>query len=530
MLMRKKSIFALLALVLLVVMTACGSGQKTSAPAKKNATSSTGGAAASTSVSSSKAATPKKDSLVMAISNDVDGLDPQRTVSASTFEVTNNIFDTLVGVKSDGSFEPRLATDWKSSNNGLTWVFNLKPGVKFSNGRALTAADVVYSFNRLKADKSPRKKDFANITKVEATGNLQVTFTLKQQNAAFISSMALPWTAIVAKEADATMKTQPVGTGPYEVVKWTPQQSVVLKANPYYSVSAKPSIPNVTFKVIPNPTTLLASLKSGSVDIAGISGDQVAALKNNPNFTILNKPSNSVQVLALNNDKKPLNDVRVRQAIALAINKKEVIDGANFGFGTVIGSHMAPVSPYYVDETKVLSYNVQKAKELMKQAGYPNGFTMTLSLPQPYKMHIDSGKIIAQQLQQIGIKLNLQTVDWGKWVKDIYLGRKYDMTIIGHTGRLDPSDMLSRYVSTSGENYFNYKNATVDKDLKQAATELDKTKRMALYKQVQDILAKEVPAVYIQAPDTLIAMKKQVQGYQTFPIDIIDLKDISLTN
>ena len=509
----KKSIIAfLLVISLLVVVTACSSNQKTSGSVADQ----------------SNAAASVPDRLVVAISNDVEGLDPQRTVSASTFEVTNNIFDTLVGVDSKGKIVPRLAKDWSTSKDGLTWTFNLMSKVKFSNGRDLAAEDIVYSFQRLQDKQSPRAKDFANITSVKAAGKNQVIFSLKKKDAAFISSLALPWTAIIAKEAEATMKTQPIGTGAYEVVKWTPQQSIELKKNPNYFGEAKPSIEKVSFKIIPNPTTLLASLKSGDVDVTGISGDQVAQLKSNPDIKILNEPSNSVQVLALNNANKPLNDVRVRQAITLAVNKKEVIDGAGFGYGTVIGSHMAPVSPYYVDESKTLSFNLKKAKELMKEAGYEQGFSMTLSLPQPYKIHIDSGQIIAQQLKKIGINLNIQIVDWGKWVKDIYLGRHYDMTIINHTGRLDPSDMLARYNSMSSENYFNYKNPIIDQELQQASVELDFAKRKAIYKSIQETLSKEVPAVYIQAPSTLIAMNKKVKGYQTFPIDIIDLKDISL--
>lgn len=522
--MKSKYLSIFLMVAMLFVLAACGQ-KNTTGTAESNRPSygtENGG----------QATTEEKNKyggkLVYALSNDVDGLDPHRTVSASTFQVTNNIFDTLIGVTPKGELVPRLAKEWHSSEDGLTWTFSLQENVKFHNGRMLTADDVVYSFHRLKEKGSPRAKDYANIIEVKADGENKVIFSLGQADATFLSSLAMPWTAIVAKEADADMKNQPIGTGPYKLVEWVPQQSITLQKNENYFVKGKPYLDEVTFQIIPEATTLLANLQSGTIDIAGISGEQVDQIKNDPTLKVIESPMNNVQVLALNNKRKPLDDVRVRQAISMAINKQQVIDGANWGYGQAIGSHMAPTSPYYVDTTQILPYDLDKAKSLLKEAGYEKGFSMKLSLPEPYKIHVDSGQIIADQLKKIGINLEIEMVEWGKWVQDVYTGRNYDMTIISHTGRLDPDAMLSRYQIDSGENYFNYENQEVDKAIKEAKITLDEKKRRQLYEFVQKTLAKEVPAVYIQAPYALIGMKKLVQGYEVYPIDIIELSNIYL--
>ncbi|PLR75763.1 hypothetical protein CU633_19360 [Bacillus sp. V3-13] len=508
--------FFLVSILLLVLfsLVACSSSQSQTKTGTEIETEATGA--------------EKGGSLVYAISNDVDGLDPHRTVSASTFQVTNNVFDTLVGTTPEGELKPRLAKDWASSEDGLTWTFNLESGVTFHNGREMTAEDVVYSFERLKAAESPRAAEFSNIIDVKADGSDKVVMILGKADATFISSLAMPWSAIVAKEADADMKKNPIGTGPFKLEEWVPQQKVILNKNEDYFIENKPMLDKVTFSIIPEATTLLANLQAGEVDIVGVSGEQVSSLESDPAIEMMESPLNMVQVLAFNNSHEPLNNVKVRQAISMAINKADIIEGAGWGYGTEIGSHMAPTSPYYADTTSVLPFDADKAKSLLKEAGFADGLKLKLTLPEPYKLHVDSGQMIAEQLKQIGVEVEIEVIEWGKWVDDVYKGRNYEMTVISHTGRLDPDAMLARYHSQSGENYYNYKNQEIDQLLTEAKVELNEQKRKEMYTKIQEILAEEVPAVYIQAPDSIIAMNKKVEGLQIYPIDIIDLSNISL--
>lgn len=483
------------------------------------------GAAPAESVS----ATPVKGgSLRIAIQNDVDGLDPQRTVSASTFSVTNNIFDTLIGTDPKGNLTPRLSTKWTASPDAKNWTFQLRDDVLFQNGRKMTADDVEFSIKRLMEKGSPRAKDYSMIEQIKIDSPTQITFKLKNPYAPFASSLAMPWTAIVPKEAVGELKTKPIGTGPFELKEWVPQQKVVLQKNNNYYLKDQPYLDIVEFQVMPDTAAQMINLKSGQIDVASISGEQAEEVKKDSRLKLYAKPSNSVQVLAMNNDVTPLNDVRVRQAINMAISKDAVITGSNWGYGDKIGSHMSPVDPYYVDENNVWKHDIAKAKQLLEEAGYSQGFDITLSLPQPYAMHVKAGEIVADQLKQIGIRVKLETVDWGKWLKEIYFGRKYQMTIISHTGRLDPDAMLNRYASDGKENYMNYKNSQVDAWLKQGILMADKAGRQKIYASVQEQLAKDVPAIYLQAPQTLLAINQKVQGFESYPIDIYELKNVYL--
>ncbi|WP_166242925.1 ABC transporter substrate-binding protein [Paenibacillus turpanensis] len=472
---------------------------------------------------------PKSEGhLKIAVSNDVDGLDPHRTVSASTFQVTNNIFDTLIGTDPSGNLQPRLAEKWTPSADGKAWTFALKKGVKFHNGRDMTAEDVQFSLERLMGEGSPRAKDYSSvIDKVTADSPEQLTITLKQGSASFLSSLAMPWAAVVPKESVEQLKQKPVGTGAFRLVEWVPQQKVVLEKNAdYYGKTV--SLDKVEFLVIPDSATQLINLKSGQVHIAGLSGEQAEEVKKDQKLQLYTKPSNSVQLMALNNKVAPLDNMKVRQAIALAVNKEQVIIGSNWGFGAKIGSHLSPSDTYYKDFTKTLEHDVTKAKELLKEAGLEKGFDLTLSLPQPYAVHVKAGEVVADQLKQIGVNVKLETVDWGKWVKDIYTGRQYEATIIAHTGRLDPDAMLSRYATDSKENYMNYSNAAVDEALKKGTVTIDAKERKDIYASVQETLASEVPAVYLQAPYTLLGMSAKVKGFETYPIDIYELSNVSL--
>lgn len=475
----------------------------------------------------SDSGTPVKGgTLRVAMQNDVDGLDPQRTVSASTFSVTNNIFDTLVGTDPKGNLVPRLASKWSASPDAKSWTFELRDDVQFHNGRKMTADDVEFSFKRLLEKESPRAKDYSMIEQINVDSPTKVTFKLKAPYAPFVSSLAMPWTAIVAKESVDQLKTKPVGTGPFVLQEWTPQQKVVLERNKNYYLKDQPYLDSAEFRVMPDTAAQMINLKSGQIDVASISGEQAEEVKSDSQLKLYAKPSNAVQVLAMNNKVAPLNDVRVRQAINLAISKDTVIQGSNWGFGDKIGSHMSPVDPSYKDLNNVSKNDIAKAKQLLQEAGYGQGFDITLSLPQPYTMHVKAGEIVADQLKQIGIRVKLETVDWGKWLKEIYSGRNYQMTIISHTGRLDPDAMLNRYASDNKENYMNYKNPAVDEALKKGIATADKAERQKIYAEIQEQLAKDVPAVYLQAPHTLLALNKKVQGFDSYPIDIYELKNV----
>jgi peptide/nickel transport system substrate-binding protein len=261
-----------------------------------------------------------QDVLRIAYTTDPQGLDPQRTSAVATFNIPGSIYDTLLAITPDWQIQPRLAESYTISPDGLEITFTLRQGVKFHNGREMTAPDVKYSFERLKGEGSPKAGDYANIKQIDVTGDHSIKFTTAKLDVELAKAFIYPWTAIVPQEAADTLKTNPVGTGAYKFVEWIPQQQVVLTRNDNYFLGPA-KIRDLGFVLIPDATSQLAALQVGDIHITEITGNQVKILGENPNLKVYTEAMNAVQILALNLENKALADVRVRQAIAKAINK-----------------------------------------------------------------------------------------------------------------------------------------------------------------------------------------------------------------
>lgn len=464
--------------------------------------------------------------LRMALSVDPDGLDPQRTTAASTFQITNNLYDALLKVDTAGQLQPGLAESWETSQDGLSITFHLRQGVSFSNGNPCDAAAVVASFDRLKADESPRAADYASFT-VSAADESTVLVEMPELNVAALSSFAYPWAAIVDVSAGDALRNQPVGTGAFTLGEWVPQQSITLQANPsYWGGVAK--VGTVELRILPDATSQITSLRAGELDVTQISGDQVVAFEGDAGFSLVQQPQNAVQIMAMNLSNEALADVRVRQAINHAVDKQLLIDTVWWGYGERIGSHYPTVLPEYVDTNDRYPYDPDAARQLLSEAGYAEGLTLEMKLPESYPDYVDAGQVIADSLSQVGITCNIEIVEWASWLSDVYNGRQYDLTVVGHTGRLDPYVLLARYASDSAENYFNYANPEVDDLLASYLTETDADKRTQMVQDLQNILADDVPAYYIQDPVTTYVTAAGVSGLELYPIDILELKNVSI--
>ena len=475
---------------------------------------------------STQTASAQDDStLNMALSVDPDGLDPHRTTAASTFQITNNIFDTLVKVTPEGELTEGLATDWEISEDGLTITFNLRDDVEFHNGEAFGADDVLYSFERLKADESPRANDFANITEINVIDDYTIEFVTENLNASLASDFAYPWTAIVLEENEEELRNSPIGTGAYALEAWVPQQNLTLTKNENYFDEVH--IDTVEFTMMPDATARTTAMLSGDLDIVGVTGDLVSQFEGNDSFQIIENQSNAVQLMAMNLENEFLSVPEVREAINLAVDKDLLIESVFWGYGEKIGSHYPPVLLGYEDHSEAYAFNQEKAVAVLEEAGFEAGdITLDMYLPSDYQSYVDAGQIIADSLENIGINVNIEVVEWSVWLSDIYTGRDYDLTVVGHTGRLDPYVLLARYHSESSENYFNYNNERIDELLTDVQTELDEDVRYEMFSEIQDTLAEEVPALYIQSPIGLSVTQANVRGYESYPIDILELKNI----
>ena len=520
---RLVSLFVLTSLFI-ALLAGCGS------PAPTAPRTAAPGSGAVTQAPPPTPAGPKRGgTLTVAIAADPDGLDPHKTVAASTFQITRNIYDTLVQTDAQGGIQPDLAVKWEPSADGLKWTFTLRQGVKFHNGREMTAEDVKYSFERLLAKEtaSPRAKDFAVVKSISAPDARTVVFELNKPQAPFLSNLAYGWAAIVPKEAVDTLRDKPVGTGPFKVVEWVKDSHVTLERFDGYFVEGVPYLDKAIFRVITDPAARLAALRAREVDvIPELPAQEVAAVRKDPNLTIVEVPFNGIQYIAINNKVAPFDNVKVRQALNYAVDRRAVIETAQFGVGVPIASHMPPATSYYVDLTGKYPYDPDKAKQLLAEAGLPNGFETTMILPQPYDFHIRNGQVVADQLSKVGIKVKLETMEWGTWLSQVYNGRQYAMTAIGATGRLDPDPFLNAYVSTSPENFRNYKNDKFDQLAAQGAVESDPQKRREIYAQMQTLLADDAALIALLAPLSSVTTQKSVQGWVVYPIDIYDLRTV----
>ncbi|HDJ30023.1 MAG TPA: hypothetical protein ENF29_03105, partial [Candidatus Acetothermia bacterium] len=266
------------------------------------------------------------------------------------------------------------------------------------------------------------------------------------------------------------------------------------------------------------------------VDIdARVPAEIALGVRDNPAIETVAGPQNLVQILAINNARAPFDNLRVRQAIAYALDRDEIIQGSMFGYGTPIGTHLTPASPYYVDLTGLYPHDPAKARALLAAAGYPGGFSTTLTLPQNYEIHVRTGEIIADQLSRVGIETKIELVDWGQWLSRVYHQADYDLTVIGHIGKLDPGLMLVGYGKERPDYYFRrgYDNPTLDDLLARGMVTLDEEARKKIYVQAEEIIARDVVNYFIQDPDQIFLLKKGLSGFNLYPIYLINVTELS---
>lgn len=272
-------------------------------------------------------------------------------------------------------------------------------------------------------------------------------------------------------------------------------------------------------------SAVLTALQSGQLDAGIVYADSADYLSGD--FTINSSPQNMVQLFALNNSVEPFDDVRVRQAFEYAINKDQIIDGVFAGYATELYSNFSPVMSYFYNDelSDVYTYDVEKAKELMAEAGYEDGFDITITVPSNYQKHVDTAQVIAQQLKEINVNATIEPVEWGQWLEQVYTNAEYETTIVGLTGKLDPNDILGRYVSDYGKNFMKYSNPDYDKLIEEAKTASDE-ERVELFKECQKVLTEDAAAVWICDPNAIAVTRSDLKGYTFYPVSFIDLSKL----
>jgi len=464
--------------------------------------------------------------LVVRISQDMDFLDPHKAIAAGTYEVMFNVFEGLLKPTNEGKLVPAVAESFEISKDNLVYTFKLRDGIKFHNGKDVKVEDIIFSLTRISGDFPGNSvvRDLAkNIKEIKKIDEKTLAIELNKVDGTILSKFT---TAIIPRDVEDIEKT-PIGTGPFKFIEYLPGQKLVMEKFEEYWMAGIPTIDKVEFSIIKDEQSSILSLQRGEIDLYPRMGStHIPTLEGTHNIIVTEQ--NLMQILSLNNKVKPFDDLRVRQAIAYAMNPQEIIDTLDAGLGKPIGTNMSPVMKnYYNIETEgTYTHNIEKAKELLKEAGYENGFEFTLSLPTNYRFHADTGVIISEQLKKVGIKANLVEVEWGTWLKDIYAGRKYEGTIIALDGKIEPYDILNRYISNHRRNFMNYESKEYDTVMKKITQITNEKTKIELYKEAQMILAQDIPVVFIMAPAGIIATNKDLRGYTPYPIYVQDISTL----
>jgi peptide/nickel transport system substrate-binding protein len=454
------------------------------------------------------------------------GLDLTATpASATAAVVLYNVQECLVKVDRTGKIVPWLAERWHTADN-RNYTFFLKKGVRFHNGRELKAADVKFVIERAMnpETKHPYPAYYAAIGDIIVKDDYTITFSLKSESANFLLNMARQGSVMYPREAVETLKSAPVGTGPYTVAEWVRGDRIVLARNPDYHVKGLPRLDKVTFRFIPDPNAALAALKAGDIDASlfGLGPEHVADLQKDGRFAVIVGETTNDVILAMNNGKKPFSDVRVRRAITHAINKPEVVKLAMFGLGRVLGSNVDPLNPYFVDLAQAVPYDPARATKLLAEAGYPNGFDAVLKVAPQYYYTVRTGEVLVDQLKKVGVNVKIEQIEWGQWLSRVWREADYDLTIIGHAEAWD----ISNYANP--KYYYRYDSPKFQELFKKSETTLDDKARREQYVQLQKMLVEDAPAVWLYVHPRLVVARKGVQGlWKDLPIPSADLSEVA---
>jgi peptide/nickel transport system substrate-binding protein len=463
-----------------------------------------------------------KDTVVLGMTLEPPGLDPTAAPSAAIGEIVHyNIFEGLTRINVDGSISPLLAESWSMDPDGRSYTFKLRRGVKFQDGEDFDSADVKFSFERAKAEGSTNKAKkavFDNISSVSTPDAHTVILTLNNADGNFLFRMGENTAIIVDAKSAATNAAKPVGTGPYKFDSWAKGSSITLSKWDGFRNPAAAKIRRATFRIINDPAAQVAALLAGDVDAFPRfqAVQNVAQFKGDPRFAVATGDTAGKGILAINNKKKPFDDVRVRRALMHAIDRKAFIDGVLEGLAKPIGSHMAPTDAGYVDLTGQYPHDVEKAKALLKEAGVAAPLNVTLTLPPPPYAR-KGGEVIAAQLAKVGINAKIENVEWAQWLSGAYKGN-FELTIINH---VEPLDYM---VYANPQYYYGYDSKAFRDLVAKHAAATNTKERTRLFGDIQRMLTSDAVNAYIFNPAQVAVGRKGLKGlWSSSPIFANDL-------
>jgi peptide/nickel transport system substrate-binding protein len=475
--------------------------------------------------------------LRMAWAQDATGLDPHKQTAFPSLHLLELVYEPLVRLDADLKVTPAVADSWAFTDDGKTLTFKLNAKAKFHNGAAVTAADVKASYQRILDEKTAAatRANFLSISSIDTPDDKTVVFHLSQPDVPILTAMGDINAAIAPASAiaDGSIATKAVGSGPFKLQEWSPNSKEVLVANADWA-PGKPPLDGITITTVPDATAIVAGLRADRFDFAQIADPLVATLiAKEPKLQLNRQPVLAYHVLQLNPSRKPMNELKVRQAISCAVDRKQIMDTASLGEGKITGPLTIPA--YSTDPNQLFCYkqDVARAKQLMSEAGFAGGFEATViaATGEPPTAAAEA-QVLQAQLAPIGVKLKIQLMELNVYV-DRWLKGDFDMAVAQNGGRADPYTMYNRYWTKTGnlQKVSNYIDDTIDGLMQQGRVETDQAKRKEIFGKFEKALTDAAPWVWLYAPNAYTAQTAKVKGFVSTPTDsLFGLSRVSLGN
>lgn len=503
---------------LLLLLAACSGGGDKKSKNEESATTSNGETSA--------------QEVTVRISDDPDFLDPHLATASMTYMMILNMFEGLLAAETDGTIKPAIAEEYQVSDDGLTYTFKLRDDVTFHNGDDVTVEDVLYSFERLLGVHTgePLTSQLDSIDTVEVADEDTFIITLTEPNSNFLYTLTALNAAIIPESNDDQQNENPIGTGPFKFIEYSPGTKLVMEKNDDYWQDGIPYLDKVDFVFQTDSESALLAMQAGEIDIMDIPAHRISEMEND--FTIETQEVNSALIVTFNNEVEPFNDVRVRQAMNYAINKDDLIESAFSGYAAKLGSNMSPaMGDFYLDGLEdAYSPNIDKAKELLKEAGYSDGFSTKITISSHRTMYADIAQVVAENLKEIGVDVEIEVVEWGIWLDQVYTDKNYEMTTIDLTGRPSAYEILNDYISTNdSENFFKFHSEEFDQIMADVLLEDDLEEQIKLYHRAQEILSEEAAAVYVADYQFIWTLNPDLEGTKYYPFYFHDMSEVRFT-
>jgi peptide/nickel transport system substrate-binding protein len=471
-------------------------------------------------------ATPRQGGILkVGLQADPTALDPQKQSLTAIWHVIEHIYDGLTRIISpDLSVEPALAESWDISEDGITYTFHLRPGVTFHDGTPLKASDVKFTFERLVDPEtaSTSAAELASMERVEAPDDQTVVMTLKTPDASLLATLA-GGSCKVYSEAFVAANNNDVsqvamGTGPFKFVEYVPNTRIVLERNENYWEEGLPYLDGIEMTIASDDTARTAAVVSGAVDFIEYAPlRDIPTLEQDPSLTLAGNSNTNIRFIGLNLSKEPFDNPLVRQAIAAVVDREAMLGPTVFGYGTPT-EVLFPPDFWAALPQEVRPPDVERARELMAEAGLGDGFSTTITSWSQYSFLSNAAVVLQEQLRQIGIEAELNLVENATMIDQVYVGKTYDIAVTGESAYVDPNTLiLPNFRTGESGNFVNYSNPEVDELIEQGMAATEQAERAEIYQEIQRILLEDLPWINLFVANQFEAMKSYVKGYTHIP-------------